>query len=258
LNEDYVQISVGIKEKQRHSVKHFIRFALFALMLCVLSCDTEEDTSRPDSDSEYLPLSKGFYQIYDVEEIRYTLGVPETLKYELKVAVTDSFVNGTGKYTYVLHRTRKVEMDGSWEPIETWSAEVRNHEAIVTQGSTPYVVMAFPAIANRAWNGNAYNNEGNPVTGEKEDVYMITGKGSTETVNGSTFNDCINILQEDNQEFIVYLDQRSEVYARNVGLISKMITQLKYCNDADRNCIGQQIIDEGIIYKQLIREYGRE
>jgi hypothetical protein len=258
LNGDYVQISVGIKEKTKVSVKHFRSFALLAMMLCVLSCETQEETNRPDTDPEYFPLSKGFYQIYDVEEIRYTLGVPETLKYELKVAVADSFVNGTGKYTYVLQRNRRLDGDVSWETLETWSAEIRNQEAIVTEGSTPYVVMAFPAIANRTWNGNAYNDESNPVTGEKEDAYMIIGKDNSQIVNGSTFNDCISILQEDNQEFIVYLDQRSEVYARNVGLISKMITQLKYCNDADRNCIGQQIIDEGTIYKQLIREYGRE
>lgn len=239
-------------------MKHFRSFALLALTLCVLSCDTQEHISRPDTDPEYFPLSRGFYQIYDVEEIKYTLGVPETLKYELKVAVADSFINSTGKYTYVLKRNRRSVGSSAWELLETWSAEVRNNEAIVTEGSTPYVVMAFPAITNRAWNGNAYNNEDNPVTGEKEDVYTIIGKGNSQTVNGSTFNDCVNIVQEDNQEFIVYLDQRSEVYARNVGLISKMVTQLKYCNDADRNCIGQQIIDEGIIYRQLIKEYGRE
>jgi hypothetical protein len=68
----------------------------------------------------------------------------------------------------------------------------------------------------------------------------------------------VEVLQEDNQEFIVYYDKRREIYSRDVGLILKETVQLHYCNDEDRNCIGQQIVDEGIIYTQTLSSYGWE
>lgn len=239
-------------------MKHFRSFGGWVLLFCLLSCDSQDSVTPQNTDQEYFPLRKGYYQLYDIDETTYELGVAQARQYQLKVAVIDSFVNGTGVYTYVLQRSIRATSSDPWESAETWSAELRKREVVVTQGSTPFVVLSFPVETGREWNGNSFNTEVNPVSGENEDRYQITETAGNHTINGLSFTDCLTVLQEDNQEFIVYFDQRSEVYARNVGLISKKTTQLKYCNDQDRNCIGQQIIDEGIIYEQTIREYGME
>jgi hypothetical protein len=238
-------------------VKHFRSFGLWMVLL-LLSCESQEDNYPIFTDSEYFPLESGFYHLYDVTEVRYALSVPETLQYELKVLVLDSFKNGTGELSYVLKRSKRTDVNAEWTPLETWSAQLNQNEVIVSEGNIPYVVLDFPLVEKKSWDGNKYNNQTNPVSGENDDSYDLIQVDEPFDINGSSFPDCVTVSQEDNQEFIVYFDRRYEVYSRHVGLISKNITQLKYCNDADRNCIGQQIVDEGVIYQQTLKQYGKE
>jgi hypothetical protein len=226
-------------------------------MIGVVACDSSDDASPSDTSKDYLPLRTGWYQLYDVSEITYTLGEPETLAYELKTVVADSFQNQSGEYTYVIHRSRRSD-GGSWENAGTWSVRINNREAVVNEENIPFVVLRFPVHEGSNWNGNEYNTVVNPGSGETEDEYLVEEAGVSYPVGESEFEDCVVVNQEDNQEFIVYFDQRKEVYARHIGLVYKEKTQLHYCTDTDKGCIGQQIVEEGIIYKQSIKAYGME
>jgi hypothetical protein len=233
--------------------KHF----LVALAWLAMSCDSDEPSHS--NDLNYFPLQTGLYHIYDVSEINYALGVPESKEYQLKTVVVDSFLNTDGLYTYVIYRSKRSTEAEAWQAVGTWSATKSEREVVVREGNTPFVVLTFPLLKNAQWNGNKYNAVINPTTNENEDLYTVEQKGVTYTSeNDTTFSDCIIINQEDNQEFIVFLDQRKEIYAAGVGLIVKETTGLHYCNDQDRDCVGKQIVDEGIIYKQVLREYGHE
>jgi hypothetical protein len=232
-------------------------FGLFATIALFQGCDSEDKPAvRPDQ--EYIPLVRGWYQTYDVEEIIYELGVPETLRYQLKTVVADSFPGADGTITYVVHQSIKPEGSDEWLPDGTFSSRLTTTEAITTVGSTPYVVLVFPARKGIQWDGNAYNDESNPGTNDGQDIYTIDGVGERFETGSLSFDDCVKILQEDNAEFFIYHDERREVYARNTGLVFKETIQLHYCSDEDRNCIGKQIVDEGKIYRQTITGYGRE
>ena len=231
-------------------------FALLSTVIIFTACEDGDDHVRRN-DHQYIPLRKGWFQIYDVEETRYQLGNPETNRYQLKAVVADSFPNAEGNYTYVVHLSKKSAGSDEWLANATHSVRINTKEAVVSEGSTAYVVLSFPVVQGISWNGNAYNDVINPNTNTGLDVYTVESAG-VQVVNSKEFLDCVSVQQEDNNETIVFKDQRREVYARNVGLILKETTQLHYCNDEDRNCIGQEIIDEGIIYKQQILSYGVE
>ena len=239
---------------------YFCRLTFIGLLSSVLviqGCGDDDDVAvRPDQ--EYIPLLRGWYQTYFVEEITYELGVPETLRYDLKTMVADSFPNNDGTYTYVSHRSIKAEGSDTWLPDGTFSSRLTTSEAVVTAGSTPYVLLVFPARKGIQWDGNAYNDESDPGANPGQDIYTIEGVGERVESGPLSFDDCVKILQEDNGEFFIYHDERREVYARNTGLVLKETIQLHYCNDEDRNCVGKRIIDEGKIYRQTISGYGRE
>lgn len=237
-------------------VKHFQKIG-WVILLLVVGCSGTDDI-KPQNDFAYLPLMKGIFQVYDVEAEIFTLGVSQSNVFELKTQVVDSFLNVQGNYTYVMHRSRRETSGDAWQPLDTWSIRVANNEIIVSEQSTPYVVLRIPATQGLKWDGNKYNSLINPNTNKNEDLYTIIEKGISVEYNTNVFPDCVVIEQEDNQEFIVYNDKRLETYARDVGLVYKEVTNLKYCTDQVRNCIGQQIVDEGIIYKQRIKDYGRE
>jgi len=218
--------------------------------LCGLIAAVACQSTDPEkiSDREYLPLQKRFFQIYDVNSITYTdLNPPETLSYQLITEVVDSFPNGEGSFTYVIHRSKRPDStSATWTLVDTWSARVSDQEAVVNEENIPYVKIAFPAVNGKTWNGNSLN------AGVEND-YKITDARKPFATGGNTYNDCITIIQN-NDDNLVNTDIRKEVYARNVGLIYVEKTQLNYCTDI--NCFGQKQIKNGLVYRQAIRSYG--
>jgi hypothetical protein len=232
-------------------VKHFLIYLVGAVTLVCLSCDSSNDP-KPTSE-DFFPMQKGIYHIYDVKEITFTLGEPDTVYYQLKTVVVDSFPNNDNTYTYVIHRNKRLDGVEAWTYLDTWSAVANDQELIVTEGNVPFVKLSFPAVEGRAWNGNAYNNLINQSTSQQNDEYKIIARGSNDVFPEGEY---VDVEQEDNQEFIVYFDKRIERYTKNVGLVYKETTQLSYCTQND--CLGQQQIESGVVFKQTIVEHGKE
>ncbi len=230
-------------------MRHFLRYLVGMMVVMVVSCDSPEQPGPVDIGQDYFPLQKGLYQVFDVSEIQYVLGVPETIQYQLKTHVIDSFLSLEGDYRYVIHRSRRNSALDSWDYVDTWSAQANNHEALMNEGNTSFLKLVFPVAQGTEWNGNKYN------TGEEDD-YLLDQVKTPITVNQLTFNDCITVLQEDELDLIVFFDQRKEIYARDVGLVYKELTQLSFCDDID--CLGDQQVETGLIYKQTIIAYGLE
>lgn len=237
-------------------MKHFQKIIAVVVVVLAWACDPDVEKTNWSADKEYLPLVTGSYLLYDIEEIVYTLGTPETLAYELKTVVADSFRNQAGNYSYIIHRSTRSPGE-EWINENTWTAELTRTEAIIQEGNIPYVALSFPLTDDKTWNGNRYNNQVNPGTNTPEDVYKLVERKESFTINGKTFNDCVIIEQEDNQEFFVFFDKRIDVYSRGIGLVYREKSQLEYCTDEARNCFGSQIVDAGIIYRQQLREYGK-
>jgi hypothetical protein len=215
----------------------------------VVSCDSSDESPSFDRGKNYFPVEAGLFQLYDVTDIRYTAGVPETLRYELKVVVTDSFPNAEGGYSYVLTRTKRNEGDLEFSPFDTWSARIDDREIVVNEENVPFLKLKLPLAKNDAWDGNSYNSNG-------EDLYVVEDIRTSFTGGAKTFEDCVIINQNDNQDFVVSLDQRKEIYAKDVGLVYKEVKLLNYCTVGP--CLGQQEVESGVVYTQTIKTYGVE
>jgi hypothetical protein len=230
-------------------VKHFLKYLIAFVAIATVSCDSSDEISSLDTGKDYFPLRTGSFQIYNITEIKYTLGVPETLRYELKTMVTDSFPNAEGNYNYVIHRSKRNEGGTAFSPLDTWSARMDNREVVMNEENISFLKIKLPVNKNDEWNGNLYNNK-------VEDTYLLEDVKTSFTTHGETYQDCIVINQNDNQDFVVTLDQRKEIYARNVGLVSKEIKILNYCSVGP--CLGQQQVESGMIYSQTIKSHGVE
>jgi hypothetical protein len=218
------------------------------LALILFACGGDQVEKTADSGADYFPLKVGLYQIYDVHEIKYSeVTDPDTSDYQLLTEVVDSFPNTAGSYTYVIYRSSRQNENSAWEFIETWSARKDNDQAVEMEGNISYVKLQFPLAADKAWNGNKLNN------GE-EDMYTVKTFDTPFAAGGTTFDKTLTVEQELNDDPIVYTDIRSEVYGREVGLVYKETTQLRYCQS--ENCAGNEVIDSGLILKQQIIEYG--
>jgi hypothetical protein len=230
-------------------VKHFLIFLIGFVAITAISCDSSDENPSFDTGEDYFPLQKGNFQIYDVTSIEYTLGVPETLRYELKIMVTDSFPNPEGNYTYVLYRSKRNEGATEFSYLDTWSARMDTREVVMNEENTTFLKIKLPVAKDDEWDGNLYNTK-------DEDTYTMQEVKTSFTAGGESYEDCIVINQNDNQDFVVTLDQRKEVYARDIGLVYKEARVLNYCTVG--SCLGQQQVESGIIYTQTIKAYGVE
>jgi hypothetical protein len=172
----------------------------------------------------------------------------QTIKnFQLRLLVTDSLKNAEGEYTYVIHRYTRLNDNSAWIELDTWSARITANAAIVAEGNISYVKLIFPFANSLKWNGNLYNDQ--PV-----ENYFIAAIGKPATVNATSYPTTITIRQSDYDDIFISRDQRSEVYAYNIGLIYKKIDQRTYFQEP---CYGQQKVQKGIIYEQVLIGYGK-
>ncbi len=228
-------------------MKHFLKYLPLALIM-FFACG-KDDFSPIDAGRDYFPLQKGLYQIYNIDSTGYSqTSQPVNRQYQIMVEVTDSFPSSGPSYTYVLSRSIRASEAALWRNLDTWSVKIVNGEAIVSEGNTPYVKLFFPVETGNSWDGNKFNTLG------QDDYDLIDVNKPFTLEHGIIFELTLTVQQELNDDPIVFQDIRKEVYARGVGLIHKEINQLTYCTDD--SCLGQQIIESGILYKQEIIEYG--
>lgn len=214
-----------------------------------VSCEADEEVSFRHG-TEYFALKKGVFQVYSVNEVHYSAATePLEINYELRAEVTDSFPSNAGGYTYVIHRSKRVSDTESWQALDTWSVRPEISEVIVTEGNTPYVKVKLPLTPDNVWNGNELNAQG-------EDQYRYSDIARPLELDGMTFENTITVEQENNEDPIVFRDQRKEVYARNVGLVYKEVVQLNYCTDDA--CLGQKQVDHGVEMRMTIKDYGKQ
>jgi hypothetical protein len=232
-------------QKTTLALKHFTKFlTLFAILA---ACAGEENVMR-DADMRYFPLQTGLFHIYAIQETRYTAATkPLVLNYEVMTEVVDSFPS-QNQYTYVIRRSRRAGETDAWEPLDTWSARMDKHAVIVAEGNISFVKVKFPVSPENRWDGNALNTMAH-------DEYAFADIHQLMHVDGMTFEKTVTVEEERNEDVIVFRDERRDVYALDVGLVYREVIQLNYCTDD--NCLGQQIIEDGVELKMAIKEYGK-
>jgi hypothetical protein len=254
---------IGAKNKsEKQNAKAVKNIALLIVVHALyFSCTT--DSEKP-SDELYFPLQVGTYWVYDVEEtatsrLTCTDNGESLNRYELKVVVTDSFPNAEteGGYSYILTRYTRSEAAQSWQPIATWTSKRVKSKAVNNESNILYLKLVFPLYEAQMWNGNIYNKE-LQLNGQIEDEYTAALVGKPYYLaNGQMYPNTVTVLQNDEQKNILYRDSRLEVYALNVGLIYKESYLLKYFANSQLPCYGQNRVQQGSIWKQTLKEFGR-
>lgn len=219
-------------------------------LLLFSSCQTdplEPDESRLGLD--FFPLETGQYRIYDVEEIQYRItGNIDTIRYQLKEIVEDSMLMNN-ELTHRLHRFSRATEGTAWHLDSVWTARKNTRQVIVTESNVPYLKLVFPVAENTSWDGNSYNSK----TAENYTMINISQPFALENIS---FDNSITVVHSNNQDTIISLDSRKEIFARNIGLIYKESLLLDYC--AEVHCIGQGIIEQGVKYRQRLIDHGYE
>lgn len=74
--------------------------------------------------------------------------------------------------------------------------------------------------------------------------------------SGLECDNTVTVVQSDFANNLIFRDERSEIYAVGVGMVTKDFTVLNFCARAD--CLGQDIIESGRIEKMKLTADGTE
>ncbi|MEQ9593131.1 MAG: hypothetical protein RLN86_11045 [Cyclobacteriaceae bacterium] len=234
---------------------------LFLISLLMLIRCSEEESPLRLTDADYFPLKVGMYAEYEVIERIYSeIEGEEIFEYDLKQIVTDSFPNAAGGFTFVLNRFRRDNPLEDYQYVATWSARVEPSQVVVSEENIPFVVLSFPLVEGKQWDGNALNTMGGEELCGNEnntpcDIYSVISDKEHFEFNGDLF-EALSVSQNNNEDIIVKQDVRTEQYARGLGLVYKMSSILEYCTVGD--CIGKQVIEKGFILEQRLTAIGFE
>ena len=237
---------------------NFLKCLIGIIAVLAISCESPPEPKVIDIGVQYFPMKVGMYHIYDVYDIQYKLGVPDTFQYELKTHVVDSFMALNGKYRYVIYRSTRESASDNWTYLDTWSAQVDNNEAVLTKGNISFVQLMFPVKQGLSWNGNKYNTVKYDL--EEFDSYAISNVDTVFVNDHEKFINCITVVEEAETERIILYDVRYAIYAPGVGLVYEESNQLNYyCSDKKAGCPPAPYnLDDGHLHKQSIKSYGLE
>ena len=235
---------------QINNGSYFIHSWTLFLMVFVLGACSEKNITldRDRLGLEYFPLEVGQYRIYDVDEILYTISSFDTLKYELRESVVNSFENLEGGTTYTIHREKRLNDQVAWDLDSVWTARKTSSVAISVENNISLVKMVFPIENGINWDGNIFNSSGERLFAYDLNVEPIT-------IGSDEFTDLVKVIQSDIPENIVNQDQRHEVYASGIGLVSKNGIMLTFCT---LDCPDQKTIIAGRYIEQTLKSYGQE
>jgi hypothetical protein len=240
-----------------------IRILRFVIVVLLCSCCDSNPETPVLTISDYFPLQKGRYFLFDVDDTQIAFNVETRSLYEMKIVVNDSMQNETGGYTYVLNRYKRLNANSSWTPLATWSVRQNADELVIKEGNTSYVALASPLFETKQWNGNEYNNlGGNETCSEnsvfsKCDLYSISEIDGSLAIGNTPFENVLIVVEQDEPDFITIYDVRKVSYAKSVGIISVEKEVLEYCTDP-RTCGGTRFVNKGFRYKQTLKEHGKE
>ncbi len=236
-------------------LKHWYGFVM--LVLWGMACEPGPEVVVL-RDVEFAPLKKGMFWIYQVDSTVISANIEQKYQYQLQVEITDSIAEVPGQAWYVLTRSKRPTSNAAFTPLVPWSARRNAQQFLVREGNTVFEALAFPVIAGRVWNGNAFNGLGGDEFCEGTgacDLYSYVELGATRVAGGTTFTDVLSVAQGNTPDRLVKFDVRTSYYARHVGLIEREYRVLDYCTLPA--CFGRQFVDRGLVYSQTLISHGQ-
>ena len=196
-------------------------FLLTPLVFGLYSCKDKKDDLILDFKYDYAPYDTGHYIIYDVDSITYTFSnskVRDTVRYQLKEILTDTFYDNLGEVNLQLERFARASENDPWVYDRKWYVQRNTTNYIKREDDLKFVKLVFPLTEGEEWDGNIYVSKSSPFEDFRDWVYAYENVDVPYSINGMSFDSTASVLEVDDQNAISKRLRR-EVYARGVGLI---------------------------------------
>ena len=206
-------------------------FFCLALILTIYSCrtSTEETVSKG---TEYFPIKIGDIHYYQIDTLVYDLFQKkiDTFSSVVREVVVEKYQDATNDTVYRIELSRFSEASLNWEVFRTFERKIIDNYAIEKMDNITELKMIFPIASYKTkgssytWNINMFNSN-DPLAVKYTSTF-------TSFYNGiNPYNNCVSVKL--NKPTIGRVNNtRTEVYAKNIGLIYRYIENTNSLDDS--------------------------
>ena len=214
-------------------------------IIIIGSCNKQEYDSNLYH--EYFGFSEGRYIDYNVMEVNHDANAAithDTSIYQLRTLISDTIVDNIGRTCRKFIRYRKDSVGADWSVSDVWSAVIDGGRAELVEENLRLIKMGFPVHMGTKWKENAFNINASDYAPE----FSYTRIHAPLDFNGISYDSTAHIEKKGNLSYVDY-NIHKEIYAKNIGLISKYYKDLKInIGDTLNITSGKELIYECIGY----------
>jgi hypothetical protein len=191
-----------------------------SIFTAIFSCKKQDESI--DKKTEYFGLEKGNFVEYEVTYMFHDslLQKHDTIIYQLKTLIGDTILDNVGRIASEFHRFQRKNSTLPWEETDIWTAIIVDNRAELIEENQRKVKLIFTPTLEKVWDINAFNNIGTVDA-------FYSSIDESKTINNLTFENTLTV-EEENYKTLLETKRKFEVYAKNIGMISKTYKNLQF------------------------------
>ncbi len=203
-----------------------LKFSQYNLFFClsifttIFGCKKQDESI--DKKTEYFGLEKGNFLEYEVTYMFHDslLQKHDTIIYQLKTLIGDTILDNVGRVAREFHRFQRKNSTLPWEETDIWTAIIVDNRAELIEENQRKVKLIFTPTLEKVWDINAFNNIGTVDA-------FYSSIDESKTINNLTFENTLTV-EEENYKTLLETRRKFEIYAKNIGMISKTYKNLQF------------------------------
>jgi hypothetical protein len=199
-------------------IRKILYFSLL-IGLIFVSCKKNED--EVDFHLAYYPMENGRFVEYDVVEIYHdeNSGIHDTSNYRLKTVIGDTIIDNTGRVARKIYRYIFNEQTNKYEVKDLWTGLIDQYRFELVEENQRLIKLVFSPTLSKEWDMNAFNSF-EPIYAYYDNIHKPLSYGNLD------FDSTITVVEEIIDANLIEYRRKIEVYAKNVGLVSKYYKDL--------------------------------
>jgi hypothetical protein len=196
-----------------------ILYSSLIIGLIFVSCKKNE--VEVDFHLDYYPMENGHFVEYDVTEIYHdeNSGIHDTANYRLKTVIGDTIIDNSGRVARKIYRYIFNEQTNEYQAKDIWTGLIDQYRFELVEENQRLIKLVFSPTLNKEWDMNAFNSF-EPIYAYYENIHKPLSYGSID------FDSTITVVEEIMDANLIEYRRKIEVYAKNVGLVSKYYKDL--------------------------------
>ena len=212
-------------------MKHLL--TILIITISIVSCTKETANIALPAIANYYPLQVGKSITYKLDSTVYlNLGTTKEVHSYVIQDRIDAIINdNAGRPSYKVKRMlRNISDTTKWQDLTSYLVTVADKQLELVDKNLRFIILKEPIRNDFQWKGNSFINTISFPEFQFLDQweYKYENVGNPLLVNGQTFPETISVIQQldtlgspQNKSFYYEIIIAKEVYAKNIGLISK-------------------------------------